>query len=197
MAANFFAGTKRCCTRLVIAVLLVAGVSAFLIRSCKPVASGSASTFEASGTSERGTAGRHAGADRQRTVQGDRCAASQGRRDGAEPSRRSGAHPAPDRALSTGGGRPMAVDPCARPEHQLGPGKEINFNVRNQPDFLGTLSETSATLNMLLAGIAAVSLLVGGIGIMNIVWPRGLSALARLVCASRRVPSDSISSRSS
>jgi len=55
-----------------------------------------------------------------------------------------------------------------RREHRLAAGKEDDFNIRNQSDFLATLSETSATFNMLLAGIAAVSLLVGGIGIMNI-----------------------------
>jgi len=42
------------------------------------------------------------------------------------------------------------------------------FNIRNQTDFLQMMSETSETFGMLLAGIAAVSLLVGGIGIMNI-----------------------------
>jgi putative ABC transport system permease protein len=40
--------------------------------------------------------------------------------------------------------------------------------VRNQSDFLTVLSETTQTFTTLLAGIAAVSLLVGGIGIMNI-----------------------------
>ena len=42
------------------------------------------------------------------------------------------------------------------------------FNIRNQTDFLQMMSETSETFGLLLAGIAAVSLLVGGIGIMNI-----------------------------
>ena len=40
--------------------------------------------------------------------------------------------------------------------------------MRNQSDFLTVLSETTQTFTTLLAGIAAVSLLVGGIGIMNI-----------------------------
>jgi len=40
--------------------------------------------------------------------------------------------------------------------------------IRNQSDFLATLGETTQVFTLLLAGIAAVSLLVGGIGIMNI-----------------------------
>jgi putative ABC transport system permease protein len=55
-----------------------------------------------------------------------------------------------------------------RREHRLRAGKEDDFVIRNQSDFLNTLGETSAVFTSLLAGIAAVSLLVGGIGIMNI-----------------------------
>ena len=42
------------------------------------------------------------------------------------------------------------------------------FNVRNQSEILATVQQTTQTFTVLLAGIAAVSLLVGGIGIMNI-----------------------------
>jgi putative ABC transport system permease protein len=42
------------------------------------------------------------------------------------------------------------------------------FTVRNQAEILSTMQETTKTFTLLLAGIAAVSLLVGGIGIMNI-----------------------------
>lgn len=42
------------------------------------------------------------------------------------------------------------------------------FSIRNQLELLDTFSETSRTLTLLLASIAGVSLLVGGIGIMNI-----------------------------
>ena len=55
-----------------------------------------------------------------------------------------------------------------RREHRLRPGQEDNFQIRNQSDFLTTLGETTQVFGLLLAGIAAVSLLVGGIGIMNI-----------------------------
>jgi putative ABC transport system permease protein len=55
-----------------------------------------------------------------------------------------------------------------RRQHRLRPGQEDDFNIRSQSDFLNTLGETTQTFTYLLAGIAAVSLVVGGIGIMNI-----------------------------
>jgi len=55
-----------------------------------------------------------------------------------------------------------------RREHKLRPERPDDFQIRNQADFLSTLGETTQVFSMLLAGIAAVSLLVGGIGIMNI-----------------------------
>lgn len=45
---------------------------------------------------------------------------------------------------------------------------ETKFNIRNQAEILETVQETTKTFTLLLGGIAAVSLLVGGIGIMNI-----------------------------
>jgi putative ABC transport system permease protein len=45
---------------------------------------------------------------------------------------------------------------------------ENDFQIRNQADILATFQQTTQTFTFLLAGIAAVSLLVGGIGIMNI-----------------------------
>ncbi|PYO67269.1 MAG: multidrug ABC transporter substrate-binding protein [Gemmatimonadetes bacterium] len=44
----------------------------------------------------------------------------------------------------------------------------MNLAIRNQTDILATFQQTTETFKYLLAGIAAVSLLVGGIGIMNI-----------------------------
>jgi putative ABC transport system permease protein len=55
-----------------------------------------------------------------------------------------------------------------RRSHRLRPEQQSDFRVRNQADFLSVLSETTQTMTLLLAGVAAVSLLVGGIGIMNI-----------------------------
>lgn len=45
---------------------------------------------------------------------------------------------------------------------------ETKFTIRNQAEILSSVQQTTQTFSFLLAGIAAVSLLVGGIGIMNI-----------------------------
>jgi putative ABC transport system permease protein len=55
-----------------------------------------------------------------------------------------------------------------RRQHRIRPGQPDDFRIRSQSDFLNTLGETTQTFTFLLAGIAAVSLVVGGIGIMNI-----------------------------
>ena len=55
-----------------------------------------------------------------------------------------------------------------RKSHRILPGAPDDFRIRNQADFLTTLGETTQVFTLLLAGIAAVSLVVGGIGIMNI-----------------------------
>jgi putative ABC transport system permease protein len=60
------------------------------------------------------------------------------------------------------------IQSAIRRSHKLPLNSPNDFSIRNQADFLGVLNDTTATLTSLLAGIAAVSLLVGGIGIMNI-----------------------------
>jgi putative ABC transport system permease protein len=55
-----------------------------------------------------------------------------------------------------------------RREHRLRQTQPDDFQMRSQADFLNTLGETTQVFTYLLSGIAAVSLLVGGIGIMNI-----------------------------
>jgi putative ABC transport system permease protein len=60
------------------------------------------------------------------------------------------------------------IDRIMRREHRIQPGEVADFNIRNSSDLLSTFNETNQTFTMLLAGIAGVSLLVGGIGIMNI-----------------------------
>ena len=62
----------------------------------------------------------------------------------------------------------VEIDRVLRREHRLAPGEEADFNVRDQASLLATMQETTQTFSFLLAGIAAISLLVGGIGIMNI-----------------------------
>ncbi len=60
------------------------------------------------------------------------------------------------------------IQKILRREHRLRPGREDDFQIRNQSDFLSTFEETTKVFGVLLLGIATVSLLVGGIGIMNI-----------------------------
>ena len=60
------------------------------------------------------------------------------------------------------------IQSILRHEHRLRQGSPDDFQIRSQADFLNTLGETTAVFTYLLAGIAAVSLIVGGIGIMNI-----------------------------
>ncbi|MGE7765375.1 ABC transporter permease [Peribacillus sp. NPDC096540] len=50
----------------------------------------------------------------------------------------------------------------------LFPGQSDNYSVTNQEDLMDTMSSVSDTFTLMLGGIASISLLVGGIGIMNI-----------------------------
>lgn len=52
--------------------------------------------------------------------------------------------------------------------HKFKDPTEADFSIVSQQDILNTVSATTGTFTSLLAGIAAISLLVGGIGIMNI-----------------------------
>ncbi|HWV56730.1 MAG TPA: ABC transporter permease [Longimicrobiales bacterium] len=60
------------------------------------------------------------------------------------------------------------IDRVLRREQKLRPGQASNFSIRDQTALLETFEAATRTFTYLLAGIAAVSLLVGGIGIMNI-----------------------------
>jgi len=60
------------------------------------------------------------------------------------------------------------IETIIRREHRLRPDVDSDFQISSQTQFLEVLQESQQTFTMLLAGIAAVSLLVGGIGIMNI-----------------------------
>jgi putative ABC transport system permease protein len=55
-----------------------------------------------------------------------------------------------------------------RQRHHLRPGAPDDFNLRTPEELLQAQEATSQTFTILLAGIASVSLIVGGIGIMNI-----------------------------
>ena len=60
------------------------------------------------------------------------------------------------------------IDRIVRREHRIKAGEDADFNIRNSSDLLETFNANNQTFALLLAGIAGVSLLVGGIGIMNI-----------------------------
>jgi putative ABC transport system permease protein len=60
------------------------------------------------------------------------------------------------------------IDTVLRREHRLRPAVPSDFTIRNQTTLLETFQATTRAFAFLLAGIALVSLLVGGIGIMNI-----------------------------
>ncbi len=60
------------------------------------------------------------------------------------------------------------IEQVMRREHKLRVGTDNDFYVQDRAELMGTMQEATQTFTFLLAGIAAVSLLVGGIGIMNI-----------------------------
>jgi putative ABC transport system permease protein len=60
------------------------------------------------------------------------------------------------------------IERILRRQHRIPSGRDDDFQIRSQADFLNTLSSTTQVFGLLLGGIAAVSLVVGGIGIMNI-----------------------------
>ncbi len=60
------------------------------------------------------------------------------------------------------------IEAVIRREHRLRPDVDSDFRISSQTQFLEVIQESRQTFTMLLAGIAAVSLVVGGIGIMNI-----------------------------
>jgi putative ABC transport system permease protein len=55
-----------------------------------------------------------------------------------------------------------------RQRHRIGPDREDDFNVRNLSDIAEAATSTARVMAVLLGSVASISLLVGGIGIMNI-----------------------------
>jgi putative ABC transport system permease protein len=65
--------------------------------------------------------------------------------------------------------RAMAdVTALLRDRHHVPPGGDDDFSIRNLSEIAGAQQQGTETMTTLLASVAAVSLLVGGIGIMNI-----------------------------
>jgi len=65
-------------------------------------------------------------------------------------------------------GATAEIERVLRRAHRIREGEDNDFQIRDQSDLRSTFEATTRTFSFLLAGIAAVSLLVGGIGIMNI-----------------------------
>jgi putative ABC transport system permease protein len=63
---------------------------------------------------------------------------------------------------------PRQITELLRQRHRIGPGRDDDFTVRTQEDIAEAATETSRVMTTLLGAIASVSLIVGGIGIMNI-----------------------------
>jgi putative ABC transport system permease protein len=60
------------------------------------------------------------------------------------------------------------IETLLRDRHKIMPGSEDDFTVRNMSDVAETAAESTEIMTILLGSIAGISLLVGGIGIMNI-----------------------------
>ncbi len=60
------------------------------------------------------------------------------------------------------------IDRVLRRQHRIREGEAPDFSIRDQTDLRRTFESTTRSFSFLLAGIAAISLVVGGIGIMNI-----------------------------
>jgi putative ABC transport system permease protein len=60
------------------------------------------------------------------------------------------------------------IEALLRQRHRIGPGQDSDFMIRSQQEIAQAQDQASKTLSTLLASAASISLLVGGIGIMNI-----------------------------
>lgn len=63
-----------------------------------------------------------------------------------------------------------AVENVLRKEHKIQPGREDDFTVRNIQSAVDSLNQVAQVFTLLLAGVAGISLLVGGVNIMNIMF---------------------------
>ncbi|MBS1860897.1 MAG: ABC transporter permease [Actinobacteria bacterium] len=61
-----------------------------------------------------------------------------------------------------------SIEVALRRSHQLRPGQEDDFSIEGPEGLVGTTNSISALLGIVLAGVAATSLFVGGMGVMNI-----------------------------
>lgn len=62
------------------------------------------------------------------------------------------------------------IEDILRTKHKIKTGEEDNFSVRTQKEMLTMMTSTTDMMTALLAAVAGISLIVGGIGIMNIMY---------------------------
>ncbi|MHC1698178.1 MAG: ABC transporter permease [Geobacteraceae bacterium] len=60
------------------------------------------------------------------------------------------------------------VDALLSQRHRIGPSREADFTVRNLTELLDVAEQSTKAMSLLLGAVASISLIVGGIGIMNI-----------------------------
>ena len=60
------------------------------------------------------------------------------------------------------------IEALLRERHRIAPGEEDDFSVRNISEIVATRTATTRIMSLLLGAVAGISLIVGGIGIMNI-----------------------------
>jgi putative ABC transport system permease protein len=64
----------------------------------------------------------------------------------------------------------IQIEETVRRQHKIKASDQDDFTIRNQAELLSTFSSVSNILTILLGAIAGISLLVGGIGIMNVMY---------------------------
>jgi putative ABC transport system permease protein len=74
------------------------------------------------------------------------------------------------RSEETAGLATQEIETILHASHRLKPGQANDFEVRTQQEMLEMMNSVTGFLTVLLAAIASISLLVGGIGIMNIMY---------------------------
>jgi putative ABC transport system permease protein len=62
----------------------------------------------------------------------------------------------------------MSIERILRQQHDIGPGQDNDFRIADYSQFSDLRRDATSIFTFLIAGIAAISLLVGGIGVMNI-----------------------------
>ena len=62
----------------------------------------------------------------------------------------------------------MTIERILRAQHDIGPGEDNDFNINDYSQFSDLRKQATGIFTALIAGIAGISLVVGGIGVMNI-----------------------------